>query len=476
MIFQWTYSQCKPRDVIWNQNFGHIGTGLPYATGAMLADLAATKKQRPGMLLTSDSSFLFHIGELETAVRCKLPLVCVVGVDYQWGLEVGVYKRTFGQGTAETGTHRGKSLRFDKIGEGFGCHGEFVTKARRMPRRARGLTELSADWFWETDAEHRVRWLSGGAPVATFFGGTPTYGKTFWEIPGVEVEERALETHLERLGERQPIFDLELARRDERGARQVHIVSGQVRLDAGGEFLGYRGVGRDITEQRAAERALWHAKERLELALDGGNLAEFHFDTERRELSAGDGWVRFLGHERSPQVTMGAELIAMMHPEDRVPYTEALVRALKGESRPSTPTSAFPRARANGNGCMRAAAWPIATPDGRARRLSGTVADIDEQKRAEAALAEREQRFRDVVDASGEYVWETDAAWRYTYLSERAEAVLGYPRAELLGSKPREFMPLGEPGRSTTGSPARAAEGKPFRDLLHRMITQARAG
>jgi acetolactate synthase-1/2/3 large subunit len=129
VIFQWTYSQCKPHDVIWNQNFGHIGTGLPYATGAMLADKAATGKQRPGMLLTSDSSFMFHIAELETAVRCKLPLVCVVGVDNQWGLEVGVYKRTFGQGTAETGTHWGKDVRFDRVGEGFGCHGEYVTKA-----------------------------------------------------------------------------------------------------------------------------------------------------------------------------------------------------------------------------------------------------------------------------------------------------------------------------------------------------------
>ncbi|MBP9035853.1 MAG: hypothetical protein KBG29_18315, partial [Pseudomonadales bacterium] len=129
VIFQWTYSQCKPHDVIWNQNFGHIGTGLPYATGAMLADQAATGRRRPGMLLTSDSSFMFHIAELEVAARKKLPLVCVVGVDNQWGLEVGVYKRTFGQGTAETGTHWSEDVRFDKIGEGFGCHGEYVTRA-----------------------------------------------------------------------------------------------------------------------------------------------------------------------------------------------------------------------------------------------------------------------------------------------------------------------------------------------------------
>jgi acetolactate synthase I/II/III large subunit len=128
VIYQWTYSQAKPHDVVWNQNYGHIGTGLPYATGAMLADRAATGKSRPGMLLTSDSSFLFHVAELETAVRCNLPLVCVVGVDFSWGLEVGVYKRTFGQGTSEIGTHWNTGVRLDKMAEGFGCHGEFVEK------------------------------------------------------------------------------------------------------------------------------------------------------------------------------------------------------------------------------------------------------------------------------------------------------------------------------------------------------------
>jgi acetolactate synthase I/II/III large subunit len=124
VIFQWTYSQAKPHDVIWNQNFGHLGTGLPYAVGASVADGG----KRPVMLLTSDSAFLFHIGELETAARQRLPLVCVVGVDHQWGLEVGVYKRTFGQGSSETGVHWSKNVRFDKIAEGLDCHGEYVER------------------------------------------------------------------------------------------------------------------------------------------------------------------------------------------------------------------------------------------------------------------------------------------------------------------------------------------------------------
>src|SRR5271156_5609027 len=126
VIFQWTYSQSKPRGVIWSQNFGHLGTGLPYAVGASVAEGG----KRPVMLLTSDSAFLFHIAELETAARMKLPLVCVVGVDYQWGLEVGVYKRTFGMQSPETGVHWSKDVRFDKIAEGLACYGEYVGREK----------------------------------------------------------------------------------------------------------------------------------------------------------------------------------------------------------------------------------------------------------------------------------------------------------------------------------------------------------
>jgi acetolactate synthase I/II/III large subunit len=129
VIFTWTYLQCKPHDVIWNQNFGHLGTGLPYAIGASIADGG----KRPVLFTTSDSAFLFHIGELETAARFNLPIVTVVGVDNQWGLEVGVYKRTFGHGkTTEPGVHWSKNVRFDKIAEGLGCKGMYVEKGEDL--------------------------------------------------------------------------------------------------------------------------------------------------------------------------------------------------------------------------------------------------------------------------------------------------------------------------------------------------------
>src|SRR6185369_9498367 len=53
--------------------------------------------------------------------------------------------------------------------------------------------------------------------------------------------------------------------------------------------------------------------------------------------------------------------------------------------------------------------------------VQAVLRDVSEQRRSREQLAQREQRFRDVLEASGEYVWETDANWRYTFLSERVE-------------------------------------------------------
>ncbi|MFT4265614.1 MAG: thiamine pyrophosphate-binding protein [Xenophilus sp.] len=124
-LFFTQFLQMRPRDFFWNQNYGSIGPGLPYAVGAQVAVGAS----RRVVLLTGDSSFLFHISELETAVRKNLPVVSIVWVDHAWGIEVASYRAALGKDTAETEGHWGKQVRLDRIAEGFGAHGEYVVRA-----------------------------------------------------------------------------------------------------------------------------------------------------------------------------------------------------------------------------------------------------------------------------------------------------------------------------------------------------------
>jgi CheY-like chemotaxis protein len=58
---------------------------------------------------------------------------------------------------------------------------------------------------------------------------------------------------------------------------------------------------------------------------------------------------------------------------------------------------------------------------------------------AKIARAESDQRFRDIVEVSGDWIWETDAEHRYTFLSNRYEEVdWADPRASL-GKTPWEL-------------------------------------
>jgi len=111
-------------DVHWSQNFGHLGTGVPHAIGAQLA----VGDSRRVVLVSGDSAFQFHLSELETAVRKNLPVVFIVGCDYAWGLEVKVYSLAFGEEASFTEARWGRQVRFDRIAEGYGAHGEYVER------------------------------------------------------------------------------------------------------------------------------------------------------------------------------------------------------------------------------------------------------------------------------------------------------------------------------------------------------------
>jgi thiamine pyrophosphate-dependent acetolactate synthase large subunit-like protein len=67
---------------------------------------------------------------LETAVRKNLPIVVVVGVDYQWGLEVNAFKAMFGPDVKQCETLWTKGVRFDKLAESLGAYGEYVTEEK----------------------------------------------------------------------------------------------------------------------------------------------------------------------------------------------------------------------------------------------------------------------------------------------------------------------------------------------------------
>lgn len=116
----------RPRSVIYSMNYGHLGTGLPYAIGAKLA-----APDRPVYCVTGDSAFGFNIQELETAVRNNLPVIVLVAVDGAYGMEKSAQLRQFGREAAWFG-HDHAPVRYDQIGAAMGCHAEYVEAVEEL--------------------------------------------------------------------------------------------------------------------------------------------------------------------------------------------------------------------------------------------------------------------------------------------------------------------------------------------------------
>jgi PAS domain S-box-containing protein len=106
--------------------------------------------------------------------------------------------------------------------------------------------------------------------------------------------------------------------------------------------------------------------------------------------------------------------------------------------------------------------------------LHTTWRDVTKRKQIEDALRISEQRFRDVSEAAGEYLWEIDANMVYTYVSNRSIDVKGYSPEELLGHTPMEFMPEEDVGPVGEIINRAIANKAPFK-LQHRDITKSGA-
>jgi len=100
---------------------GCLGTGIPFGMAAKLA-----RPDKKVVVLNGDGSFGFNAMEFDTMVRHNIPVVCVIVNDCAWGMIKHSQEVSIGKDRlqcSELGLRR-----YEKIVEGLGGHGEFVTR------------------------------------------------------------------------------------------------------------------------------------------------------------------------------------------------------------------------------------------------------------------------------------------------------------------------------------------------------------
>jgi len=141
---------------------------------------------------------------------------------------------------------------------------------RESEQRFRDYTESAFDWYWETGPDHRFINVSDqlsplGMPVRRI-------GLMRWELArDVEEEPEKWRRHMADLDAHKPFRDFRYRATNSIDGSEVYIAtSGKPLFDPQGRFLGYRGVGSDIT---AAVRAAQLEEALQEAKVVGDNIA-----------------------------------------------------------------------------------------------------------------------------------------------------------------------------------------------------------
>ena len=137
---------------------------------------------------------------------------------------------------------------------------ERTAELRESEARYRSLTELASDWYWEQDENMKFTKVSG--PVLEMLGiqvdslldnvninantdlnSKPNGNKkNVWNQQGRELLQA-------KISAREPFLDLIFSRQNADGSQQKFQVSGEPMFDWHCKFIGYRGIGVELTKR-----------------------------------------------------------------------------------------------------------------------------------------------------------------------------------------------------------------------------------
>jgi PAS domain S-box-containing protein len=126
---------------------------------------------------------------------------------------------------------------------------ERTAELRESEARYRSLTELASDWYWEQDESGQFTKVSG--PVLEMLGlqvaplAVDGHAGQVAPLGGWNEAER--EMLRATIAERRPFIDYVFRRVGQDGSQQCFQVSGEPMFDRSSRFIGYRGIGVELT-------------------------------------------------------------------------------------------------------------------------------------------------------------------------------------------------------------------------------------
>lgn len=323
---------------------------------------------------------------------------------------------------------------------------------RESESRFRDLAGSASDWFWESDEDNRLTFVS--ERIGAVLGVKPSaiLGFSYLDLGLADADPGLVQAHLDDLESCRPFRDVvfpvgPLGGKDGRYIR----ISGLPMFANDGAFLGYRGVGADITREVQAERRATQARQQLADAIESINDSIALYDCEDRLVLFNREYKRtftLLGDALSSGHTfeqlLDAPGAAELFDTDGRPYDQWRAERLD-RHRAATGEPFIQH--------LRDGRWLLAREYRTAE--GGVVAvrtDITLLKEREEALNALQRRYQLILDAAGDGIIGLDSRGDVSFANRAASDLLGIDAESMIGHDYHALVDPQSAARSDTAA------------------------
>lgn len=265
--------------------------------------------------------------------------------------------------------------------------------------------------------------------------------------PDLHAEEASI---LARLRSGEPIETYETVRRRKDGRLiDVALTVSPVR-DANGTLIAASKIIRDITERKQANRTIAQVQGLLSLIVASSDDAILSKDLNGTITSWNRGAERMFGYTAEEMI--GSSILRIIPPDRHSEEAAILSKLRRGER-----IDHYETVRRKKDGRLfdiSITVSPLTDEGGNVVGASKIARDISEQKRAQRALHESEERWRVTLESIGDAVVATDASAEVTFVNQVAAGIMGRPIEDIQGRPLADvFKIVNEGTRLTVESP-----------------------
>jgi len=129
-------------------------------------------------------------------------------------------------------------------------------RLRESEQRFKDFAETAADWFFETDETNKISYLSDRFEELTGQSAEKSLNAKSEDIFGMNLNEKDRVRFLDALNGQQPFSDIELVYQLDARSSAYFALSARPKYSDEGDFLGFRGNARNVTEARELSELL----------------------------------------------------------------------------------------------------------------------------------------------------------------------------------------------------------------------------